>query len=58
MRLEWVLDSGRELAVILPPDRTGQVEFYRSNEQPPFEEDVREPDLRRLPEMLVWLATG
>lgn len=58
MRLEWMVDSGRELMVAIPPEPSGQVEFYRSDEARHFEEDGHEADLAKLPEMLNWLVAA
>lgn len=53
IRLEWVA-SDRELTVIIPPDEQGMVEVYRYSQNPPFEEDVEERTIARLPELVQW----
>lgn len=56
VRLEWTTTAGRELTIIIPPERGSVVEFYRADEQHGIEGDICEKDLTRLSEMLTWLA--
>ena len=56
IRLEWVADNRRELTVIIPPDTSGMVEFYRFSADPALDETIGASDLAQLPDMLAWLC--